>query len=57
MKLHTVIVGDFKIPILPMDRSLREKLNKEMMKITEVMIQMDQIYISIKHFTQTQKRI
>ncbi|MBV2150709.1 endonuclease/exonuclease/phosphatase family protein [Sphingobium sp. AS12] len=37
---HTVIVGDFNIPLSPLDRTTRQKLNKETKDLKEVMTQL-----------------
>ena len=55
IKPCTLIVGDFNTSLLPMDRSTRQKLNRELRKLADVTNQMD--LASIEHSTQTQKNI
>jgi hypothetical protein len=50
-----LLVGGFNIPLSLKDRSSQQKLNREIMELTDVMTQMG--LTSTEHFTQTQKNI
>ena len=40
-----MIVGDFNSPLTPMDRSSKQKINKEMQVLNDTLDKMDFIYI------------
>ena len=42
---NTIIVGDFNIPLTPMDRSTKQKISKETQTLNDIMDQLDLIDI------------
>ena len=42
---NTIIVGDFKTPLTPMDRSTKQKISKETQVLNDTMGQLDLIDI------------
>ena len=40
---NTIIVGDFNTPLTPMDRSTKQKINKETQTLNDTMVQLDLI--------------
>ena len=42
---NTIIVGDFKIPLTPMDKSTKQKISKETQTLNDAMDQLDLIDI------------
>ena len=51
---NTIIVGDFNIPLTSMDRSTKQKINKETQTLNDTMDQLALTNIGIGHFTQKQ---
>ena len=41
---NTIIVGDFNTPLTPMDRSTKQKINKEIQTLNDTIDQLDLIY-------------
>ena len=50
---NTVIVGDFNTPLTPIDRSTKQKINKETQTLNDTMDQLDliDIYRTFHHKT------
>ena len=42
---NTIIIGDFNTPVTPMDRSAKQKINKETQALSDTLDQMDLIDI------------
>ena len=50
---NTIIAGDFNIPLIPMDRSSKQKINKETQVLNDILCEMDSL-ISSGHSIQMQ---
>ena len=50
---NTIIVGDFNTPLIPMDKSTKQKINKETQTLNDAMDQVDliDIYRTFHHKT------
>ena len=53
---NTIIVGDFNIPLTPMGRSSKQKINKETQVLNDTLDEMDLID-SFRHSIQMQKNM
>ena len=42
---NTMIVGDFNTPLIPMDRSTKQKINKETQTLNDIIDQLDSMDI------------
>ena len=42
---NTIIVGDFNTPLTPMDRSTKQKINKETQTLNDTIVKLDLTYI------------
>ena len=42
---NTIVVGDFNTPLIPMDRSTKQKINKETQALNDTMEQLGLIFI------------
>ena len=49
---NTISVGEFNTPLTPMDRSTKQKINKEAQTLNDSVNQLD--LITIGHFSQKQ---
>ena len=50
---NTIIEGDFNTPLIPMDRSTKQKINKETQTLYDTMDQLDLIDICRAFYTET----
>ena len=53
MNNNTIIVGDFNTPLTPMDRSTKQKINKETQTLNDTIDQLDLINIYRTFHTKT----